>query len=234
MAGYYDDRLSAARLRRCYEIAPPAARAYLESEIRFVAGRVGAGDRVLELGCGYGRVLLRLHGRARFVWGIDTSLSSLRLARNLLGAGSSCGVAAMDAIHLGFADHSFDCVFCIQNGISAFHVDPEALVREAVRVARPGGHVLVSSYAERFWQGRLEWFEAQAAHGLLGEIDHAATGNGVIVCKDGFHATTFGAGDFRRLGQAVGIEPVIVEVDGSSLFCEFILPSAGGSRRTLR
>jgi len=221
MAGYYDETLAAERLRTCYEIAPPAARAYLEAEIAFVLGAIGPSHAVLELGCGYGRVLARLRNGRRQICGIDTSRASLRLARRELGTSGEIALAAMDALRLAFPDRLFDRVICVQNGISAFHADPVALLREALRVTRPGGSALFSSYADRFWEGRLAWFQAQSAHGLLGEIDREATGNGVIVCKDGFRATTFRARDFQRIGRAVGVAPRIEEVAGSSLFAEY-------------
>jgi 2-polyprenyl-6-hydroxyphenyl methylase/3-demethylubiquinone-9 3-methyltransferase len=130
----------------------------------------------------------------------------------------------MDAVSMAFADRSFDLTICIQNGISAFHVDREKLFAEAVRVTRRGGSVLFSSYAESFWDDRLEWFEVQAAHGLVGEIDRGATGSGVIVCKDGFRATTVSGDDFRALAARLGLTPTIAEVDRSSLFCEVVAP----------
>ena len=58
------------------------------------------------------------------------------------------------------------------------------------------------------------------AETLGGTIDYHATGNGVIVCKDGFHATTVNAADFRSLAGVLGLAPKIFEVDCSSLFCE--------------
>jgi 2-polyprenyl-6-hydroxyphenyl methylase/3-demethylubiquinone-9 3-methyltransferase len=70
----------------------------------------------------------------------------------------------------------------------------------------------------------LRWFEIQAAHGLIGEIDHTATGNGVIVCKDGFRATTVGAEEFSRLAGELGVTARIEEVAGSSVFCEILAP----------
>ncbi len=96
----------------------------------------------------------------------------------------------MDAAHLGFRDRTFDVTVCIQNGISAFGVDQHRLFAEAVRVTRLGGTTLFSSYSDGFWADRLQWFEIQSAHGLVGTIDYQAMGNGVIVCKDGFRATT--------------------------------------------
>jgi len=52
-------------------------------------------------------------------------------------------------------DGSFDAVVCIQNGISAFQVDPFELVSESVRVARDHGIIFFSTYSEKFWHDRL-------------------------------------------------------------------------------
>ena len=102
----------------------------------------------------------------------------------------------------------------------AFQMEQKILVAEALRVTRSGGSVLLSSYAERFWEDRIGWFRLQAEHGLIGEIDEEATGEGVIVCKDGFRATTVTADDFRAIASDFGLVPIVTEVDGSSLFCE--------------
>ena len=217
---YYSERLSAERLTRCYEIAPPRVRQYLEAEITHVLDRIDSADVALELGCGCGRALERLAAKARSAFGIDNSPPSLDLAKRQLARFSNCHLAAMDAVALGFAEGSFDTVVCLQNGISAFNVNQRELLRESLRVTRPGGSVLFSSYSDRFWSARLEWFELQAEHGLIGEIDREQTGDGVIVCKDGFKATTIGPQEFLDLASALGIQPLIEEVDGSSLFCE--------------
>ncbi|HWR83705.1 MAG TPA: class I SAM-dependent methyltransferase [Candidatus Deferrimicrobium sp.] len=223
MPSYYSHKLSADRLRQVYEIAPPAVQAYLKAEIEFVISRLSSTESLLELGCGYGRVIATLSGHVDSLWGIDTSLASLRMARDYLGS-LPCHLIAADASRLPFPGATFDVVVCIQNGISAFAIEKLCLMKEAVRVTRPGGKVLFSSYAESFWPHRLAWFEAQAEHGLIGEIDYQATGNGVIVCKDGFRAVTDGPGEFQSLAASIGIVPRIVEVAHSSLFCELIVP----------
>jgi len=214
MSGYYDEKLSAEKLRRVYEIAPPRVRQYLEAEIAFVLDHIKPTDTVLELGCGYGRVLERMAQKAAFAVGIDTSLASLRLIDR-----QQTPVVLTDVANPSFRDGAFDLVICIQNGISAFHVDQRSLISEALRIARHGGTILFSSYSDKFWDDRLRWFELQAQHGLLGEIDYDATGDGVIVCKDGFTVTTVTPDQFRNHTSAFGIVPIIKEVDGSSLFC---------------
>jgi ubiquinone/menaquinone biosynthesis C-methylase UbiE len=225
VSGYYDDKLAAERLRRCYELASPRVRRYLAAELEYVLGRLEPGDVALELGCGYGRILGPLAERVSLAVGVDTSFASLALAREELALYENVRLINADAARLGGRDNLFDVVACIQNGISAFHVEPRELVAEAVRVTRPGGTVLFSSYAEAFWEERLAWFEAQAAEGLLGEIDYARTGDGVIVCRDGFTATTFAPEDFLALAASLGLAARVEEVDGSSLFCEIVKPS---------
>lgn len=229
MPGYYDDKLSAERLMRCYEIAPPRVQQYLEAEIEHVLQKICAGDLVLELGCGYGRILPRLTEKAGLVIGIDTSFASLLLGREMLHGLSNCSLIKMNALHLGFRYGVFDLVACIQNGISAFHVNQKELIRESTRVTKPGGNVLFSSYSDKFWDDRLEWFKLQSEAGLLGEMDHEKTGGGVIVCKDGFTGTTVRPEQFLSLTAGLNVEVQLVEVDESSLFCE-IIPNESGIR----
>jgi SAM-dependent methyltransferase len=223
MEGYYTQKLSAERLRKCYKIAPPRIKQYLEAEIEYVLKKINPSDVVLELGCGYGRVLEKLRTKAKAAIGIDTSFASLQLARQTLRNSPPYHLLAMNAVELGFRDKVFDVVICIQNGISAFKVDQHILIKEAMRVTRSGGRILLSSYSDRFWEHRLEWFQIQSDHGLLGEIDYQATGDGVIVCKDGFKATTIRPYDFVLLTAGLNIEPLITEVDSSSIFYEIVI-----------
>jgi 2-polyprenyl-6-hydroxyphenyl methylase/3-demethylubiquinone-9 3-methyltransferase len=67
---------------------------------------------------------------------------------------------------------------------------------------------------------RLEWFELQAAAGLIGEIDRPKTRRGAIVCKDGFSATTLDEAAFRRLAADLDADVRVFTVDDSSLFLE--------------
>ena len=201
----------------------------LDAEIEFILGRTRPSDLVLELGCGYGRVLKKILEKTKTVVGIDTSHDSLLLLRDSIIKNESCHIFEMDAVQLGFRNHWFDVVVCIQNGISAFKVNQRNLIEEALRVTRPGGTVLFSSYSESFWEDRLTWFRLQSKLKLIGEIDEEATGDGVIVCKDGFKATTMSPDDFVSLTSGLDDDPIITEVDGSSVFFEIIVNSRSGT-----
>ncbi|UCF64530.1 MAG: class I SAM-dependent methyltransferase [bacterium] len=220
MKTYYADSLSAHRLKQCYDLAPPRVRQYLNEEINFVRRRIQPGQRVLELGCGYGRVLKALSPENELLVGIDNSLSSLQFGKNEIITSERTLLLCMDAGKLGFQDHAFDVVFCIQNGISALGLEPEVLIQEALRITKPAGKIILSSYSEKFWEERLNWFRIQAEHELIGEIDDNSTGDGIIICKDGFKATTFTRNQFAKLLSRLGNDCDIYEVDESSIICE--------------
>lgn len=222
MHGYYTERLSGKRLQRCYEVASGRVRRYLEAEILFTVDHLHSTDEVLELGCGYGRVARRLAHVARHVVGIDTASESLDLARHLSSVGDGCEYILMDAVDLHFPDCSFDAVVCVQNGICAFGVDQIRLLKEALRVTRTGGIVLLSSYSDRFWPERLAWFEDQAREGLVGPVDHNLSCDGVIVCKDDLRIGRMTAEDFQDLCSRISVNVQVTEVDGSSVFCKIV------------
>ncbi|MBN2017437.1 MAG: class I SAM-dependent methyltransferase [Candidatus Cloacimonetes bacterium] len=220
MSDYYANTLSGKRLQKCYDIATPCVQQYLKAEIEFVCNKINPGDRVLELGCGYGRAMKYFLEKTDQVVGIDNSEENIRYAHEYLKDVSGWQIHCMNAIGLQFDDASFDVVVCIQNGLSAFHEDPVRIMSEALRVIKKNGIALFSTYSEKFWNERLQWFRDQAAHGLLGKIDEEKTGNGIIVCKDGFTARTFNKHDLSTLTKSLNVSASFYGVDGSSLFCE--------------
>ena len=223
MSDYYSKFLSAERLKLCYDLAPPRVSQYLEEEIEFVKQKIKPGDYVLELGCGYGRILGAIYPKTKYLFGIDKSLENLLFGRHNFLSSGSCLLSAMDAFDPAFKSKTFDLVFCIQNGISAFGGDPELLIEKAIRLTKPGGSVLFSSYSDKFWSQRLEWFKIQSENNLIGEIDYDLSVNGSIFCKDGFRASTFNEEKFTVLTSGINKEVKTYEIDESSVFCEIIV-----------
>ncbi len=217
MINYYRESLNAKNLKLCYDIAPRRVQRYLREEIKHVLKKTSTTDIVLDLGCGYGRIIPQLTQKARKVVGIDISLANLLYGvRNI----SKFNLANMDAINLGFQDSIFDMVVCIQNGISAFHVDLRELIQETIRITKPGGKILFSTYSDKFWEQRLKWFQLQSEARLLGEVDYQKSKDGTIICRDGFKATIIRPKQFLSLIKGYYIDLNIIEVDESSLFYE--------------
>lgn len=219
MENYYAKNLHATKLFQVYQTDLGRVQQYLDAEIAFIRHHLDGSERVLEMGAGYGRILRELAPFAATLVGIDISEDSVALGQDYLKDAPNCTLQTMDAHHLDFGPE-FNVVLCLQNGLSAMKGQGQAqhLVEESLGVLAPGGKAFFSSYSPQFWEHRLAWFHEQAHKGLLGPIDMGKTHDGVIVCQDGFTATTFLAEDMERLAQAVGRRYHIEEVDASSVF----------------
>ena len=223
MKNYYSTSLHTDKLLKCYQVAPKRVQQYLDAELQFVIDKIDQNDIVLDLGCGYGRVSAKIAQKAKMMVGIDRAEDNIQFAKEFVKDVENCEFHVMNANNLKFADKTFDLVFCIQNGISAFKISPVELIQESIRVTKPGGRLLLSTYSDKFWNDRLDWFMIQSEHGLIGEIDFNKTEYGTIVCKDGFKATTYSENNFIDSADTFDLEAQVTEIDKSSLFCEMIV-----------
>jgi len=217
MRNYYSGKLNAARLMEVYRTDLERVSQYLREEISYVVSKLSGRDRVLELGAGYGRIMKEIAPFAAFVLGLDISEDSVLFGKEYLKDVPNCRLKTADA-HLIEYKAEFEVVLCLQNGLSAMKGDPLNLVTRGVRALVKGGRAFFSTYSEKFWGPRVDWFQEQADKGLLGEIDRDRTKDGKIVCRDGFTATTFSRDDLEELGRTTGFHYIIEEVDRSSLF----------------
>jgi SAM-dependent methyltransferase len=101
-----------------------------------------AGDEVLDLGCGTGRVgeLVATRTSANLVAAVDLSPQMVERARRRLSPHGPL-VREMDAQALRFADASFDAV--VASFSLMFCPDHAAALAEARRVLRPGGRLVM-------------------------------------------------------------------------------------------
>jgi SAM-dependent methyltransferase len=116
----------------------PAPDAYADYAPRFFGFLPPPSGRVLELGCGEGRVCRDLTARGYRVTGVDVAPTMVRLARESDPAGD---YRVCDAAALPFVDAEFDLVVAYN---SLMDVDDlEGTVREAARVLEPGGRFAI-------------------------------------------------------------------------------------------
>jgi demethylmenaquinone methyltransferase/2-methoxy-6-polyprenyl-1,4-benzoquinol methylase len=101
---------------------------------------VSSGDHVLDVGCGTGFATAGLVDRGAEVDGLDQSDHQLAKARR---KGELDGVRFVrgDAENLPYADETFDAVW--SSGSIEYWPSPVDALREARRVTKPGGRVLV-------------------------------------------------------------------------------------------
>jgi SAM-dependent methyltransferase len=150
-------RLWGTDARAWAELAEPHNRPLFEAVLD--AAGVGAGTRVLDVGCGTGLTLVLAAARGAIPSGLDVTPELLAIARERL-PGADLREGDMEA--LPFADETFDAVL----GVNAFQFagDPVRALTEAARVLRLGGIVVASLFAAP------ERSESTAVHQAMSEL----------------------------------------------------------------
>jgi ubiquinone/menaquinone biosynthesis C-methylase UbiE len=126
---------------------------------------------VLDAGTGTGRMLELLAPHIGRGIGIDVSPEMLAIARERLSraGAANCQVRRGDVYRLPFTDgdmkSGFDAVLFHQ--VLHFLDDPQAALREAARVTKPAGRILIADFAPH----ELEFLREEHAHRRLGFSD---------------------------------------------------------------
>ena len=138
--GYWDDPPTLST--PCTPGEFEAAQARL-TEIAVALSDLAEGQDVLDVGCGFGGALQAI-GEWRTIrrTGVNIDPRQLEICRSLGANDRPLTLVAADACALPFAPRSFDRLLCVE---AMFHFRSRAdFLREAARVLRPGGSLIVS------------------------------------------------------------------------------------------
>lgn len=129
---------------------------------QLICSHLHAGSRILEVGCGAGNLLLEAAVPGSYPVALDLSMQALTFVRSRLQEAMSAvqapgGFACTQAIgeSLPLADATFDCVL-MSEVIEHLEV-PEVSLREAVRILRRGGRLLITTPNYRSFWPLMEW-----------------------------------------------------------------------------
>jgi ArsR family transcriptional regulator len=119
---------------------------------------------LLDIGTGTGRILELMAGDIKRGVGIDTSRGMLGLARTKLrhARANNCHARFGDMYKVPFTRASFDVV--VVHMVLHYAEEPARVLREAARVLRPGGQLVVVDFASH----QLEFLRKDYAHRRLG------------------------------------------------------------------
>jgi SAM-dependent methyltransferase len=168
------DYLHDTALAREYDAAL-AGSPLLATDVRFAEEHFPAPGRLIDLGCGTGRLLVPFARRGFWVLGVDLSAEMLRVA----GAkAAAVGVAVQrlqaNIVELdGLRDDSFDYAACLFStlGMVSGESERRRVVGHVYRLLRPGGRFVLHVHNRwfNFWdrQGR-RWLVRDVPRSLAG------------------------------------------------------------------
>lgn len=204
VTGHFDRYAEGDRWGELYDPANPRSHSFIARRDAVVdlMGDV-ASARVLDLGCGTGALAgaLRDKGLARYA-GIDLAprmIEGCRANLEHLAVGPEWTADVGDVTALDFDDASFDRI--VGMGLIEYFDDPRAVVKEALRVARPGA-LMIFTIPHRACLN--EWMiKASAPFRSLGRA--VTSGERPDVRRD-----TYSPARFRKLFEELGA-PVVDE-----------------------
>lgn len=129
---------------------------------KLIRPHLKAGSRLVEIGCGAGNLLVQAAIPGSYPVALDLSMQALtfvhsRLQEAKVNGQAPGGFLCTQAIGecLPLKDASFDCVLLSE---VIEHLDaPQASIREAARVLRPGGRLLITTPNYRSFWPLMEW-----------------------------------------------------------------------------
>lgn len=185
---------------------PPAEiRYYRDAELAFLKNYFEDKPlRILEVGCGYGRLLSELENGKRKVVGIDFSEKQIERARRYVER-TPTQLAAMDASKLGFKDNSFDIVCCLYQTLGNMPGIEQQVINEMYRVCKPNGEIITSVFSENALDAQLRNYERL-------QLTQVRNVENAVVTDEGFYSRRFSREDvaklFEQLEAPVEINPL--------------------------
>lgn len=131
-----------------------------------------SGDVVLDLGCGEGRHVISAYVEANVhSFGVDLCLDDLKTTAGKFSdfaepdnPEKSFGLSSADALHLPFADNTFDKVICSE--VLEHIPDYNGALSEIERVLKPGG--LFCASVPRRWPEKICWVLSEGYYNTPG------------------------------------------------------------------
>jgi SAM-dependent methyltransferase len=211
-----EDENERAKRRRQRALFDDVARLYQETRpgyppelAGFVAttASVGAGDPVLEVGCGTGQLTEALLPLGFALTAIDLGAAMIEVASERIGP-AGVSFRAVPFEELDAAPGTFGLVIAG----AAFHwIDPEVRFSKAARLLRPGGWLAVAGYDERYDEPLGSALDAM----WLARADHAGAwvtrpANADAIAGSGLFGPpaeqTFAHRILRQADDVIGVE----------------------------
>ncbi len=185
---------------------------YLRAEERELKNSINGG-LVLDVGCGAGRSTKILSDVADEVVGIDFSERLLGIAKSDLRDLANVRLYLEDAKSTHFRNNFFDYIVMTWNTFGNLYASRDAILKEAARVLKPSGIILLSVFSENVLPA---YFELSEQNGwVISQYDE-----NYLFLREGLVSERFTMEKLERICREAGLNPEIKPLTEISYWCE--------------
>jgi len=177
---------------------PAPIQEFLDEELRFLKNHIQDHRDILEIGCGYGRLIKELAPKARAIAGVDYSHTLLEKARQELRNHHNVALYLQHAEEF-MPKSKFDYVICMDATFGNMPGIEQQVLHNMYDACKSSGEVILSVFSEQARDAQIANYKRI---GLTGITD---LGN-AITTAEGMYSRRFSKKELTELMQVVGLE----------------------------
>jgi len=184
---------------------PKILKIFFDGDIAFIKNQKGKSEKILEVGCGFGRLLPYLSLLSKRVIGIDFSPEQIKNSAKIIKKRSNIQTMLMRAEKMRFKNNSFDCSLCLNNSLGNMPEIEMQVVREMKRVTKKSGKIIMRVFANNK-QVKQAQFNNYKRLGFTGIRNKGRA----VITNEGFYSRRFTKKDLVEIFSAADLNPKIV------------------------
>jgi len=202
-------------LHRWIVKAPPILKDFFKKENEYLKKVIKPNSNILDVGCGFGKNIKVITGRAKKIVGIDYNKEVLEVAKKELKKYHNVNLFLENAKKMHFQDNTFDYVICMGNTFgNMFSIKSQAL-KEMKRVTKRGGKIIISVFSRNALNKQIKGLEAAGFRIIKIK-------NSLIYTKQGLIAERFTKSQLKEIFNSVNLKIKIMKLTPISYICKAI------------
>jgi ubiquinone/menaquinone biosynthesis C-methylase UbiE len=136
----------------------PGFRELIDAEYSYLLERIPANSVVLDIGCGEGRNIKTILQKTDTVFGLDSDEIAIKNANSNFSNNKTVKILKGSAAEIPFEDKTFD-VIVFFDILQNLDIQKEEALKEASRVIKDGGIMLLCTYSESAFDERMRMYD---------------------------------------------------------------------------
>lgn len=140
------------------EEPPESYKLWFEAEKEYLIKNITKNSKVLDIGCGNGRIIKIIASTTKNIVGIDNEIKAINDSKHNLKEYPQIKILLADSKKLPFEDNSFDFIVCMASFVNFGKYKLKSL-KEIRRVIKKEGYILIDVFSDDAFDERIKIYK---------------------------------------------------------------------------